>query len=153
MQFESGGQDLNSPDASLTARLLEQTARAIYDVRGPNQTHPGQWAVLRFLSIAGRHARTVGSVARYLGVSHAPASRAVAALVKRKLVKKSRDPEDSRLTVLELTEAGRSMLKDDPIHRLTALIKDLPGARQKALVEALEAVLEQLTSPSSQRTD
>lgn len=153
MQSESGGQDLNAPDASLTARLLEQTARAIYDVRGPGETHPGQWAILRFLSMAGRQARTVGGVSRYLGVSHAPASRAVAALVKRKLVKSGRDPEDRRLTVLELTEAGRSMLKNDPIHRIIALIKDLPTARQKSLAEALEAVLEQLTSRPSERPD
>ncbi len=50
-------------DASVVARLLEQTARAVYDARGPKAIHAGQWAVLRYLARAGRQARTVGGVA------------------------------------------------------------------------------------------
>ena len=37
-------------DASAIARLLEQTARAVYESRGPKAIHAGQWAVLRYLA-------------------------------------------------------------------------------------------------------
>jgi hypothetical protein len=67
-------------DASAVAQLLEQTARAVYESRGPRAVHPGQWAVLRSLARAGRQGATVGGVAVDLRVTHAPASRAVAAL-------------------------------------------------------------------------
>ena len=83
-------------DASVVARLLEQTARAVYEARGPKAIHAGQWAVLRYLARAGRQARTVGGVATYLGVTHAPASRAVASLARKDLVTVKADAEDRR---------------------------------------------------------
>ena len=70
---------------ALSRGLLEQTARAVYEARGPKAIHAGQWAVLRYLARAGRQARTVGGVATYLGVTHAPASRAVASLARKDL--------------------------------------------------------------------
>ena len=89
-------------DASVVARLLEQTARAVYESRGPKAVHPGQWAVLRYLARAGRQARTVGGVATFLGVTHAPASRAVAALARKELVTVKTDAEDRRVRRIDV---------------------------------------------------
>ena len=97
-------------DASVVARLLEQTARAVYESRGPKAIHAGQWAVLRFLVRAQRQSRTVGGVAAYLGVTHAPASRAVAALARKQLVTVKADNEDRRIRRIELTASGRALL-------------------------------------------
>ena len=47
----NGGVDLG------VARLLEQTARAIYESRGPRAIHAGQWAVLRYLARASKIGR------------------------------------------------------------------------------------------------
>ncbi len=131
-------------EASTVARLLEQTARAVYDERGPNAIHAGQWAVLRYLARAGRQARTVGGVANYLGVTHAPASRAVAALVRKDLVTVRPDSEDRRVRRIDLTAAGRTLLQHDPVHRLTRAIETLGAHRASELADMLEALYSQL---------
>jgi DNA-binding MarR family transcriptional regulator len=127
-------------DASIVARLLEQTARAVYDARGPKAIHAGQWAVLRYLARAGRQARTVGGVATYLGVTHAPASRAVSSLARKDLVTVKADPEDRRVRRIDLTAAGRALLEHDPVHRLTAAIEGLSSDKQKELAVTLETL-------------
>lgn len=132
-------------DASVVARLLEQTARAIYESRGPKAIHAGQWAVLRYLARAGRQARTVGGVAAYLGVTHAPASRAVASLGRKQFVVVKADPEDRRVRRIDLTPAGRALLEHDPVHRLTSAIEELSSDRQKELAATLEQLYSQLT--------
>ena len=125
-------------DASVVARLLEQTARAVYESRGPRAIHAGQWAVLRFLVRAQRQSRTVGGVAAYLGVTHAPASRAVAALARKQLVTVKADNEDRRVRRIELTASGRALLDHDPVHRLTAAIEALSADKQKDFAATLE---------------
>ncbi|OYX48239.1 MAG: hypothetical protein B7Y90_11380 [Alphaproteobacteria bacterium 32-64-14] len=135
-------------DASVVARLLEQTARAVYDARGPRAIHAGQWAVLRYLARAGRQARTVGGVATYLGVTHAPASRAVSSLARKDLVTVRADPEDRRVRRIDLTPAGRALLEHDPVHRLTAAIEDLSSDKQKDLAITLEALYGRLSKAS-----
>ncbi|HEV7693670.1 MAG TPA: MarR family transcriptional regulator [Hyphomonadaceae bacterium] len=127
-------------DASAVARLLEQTARAVYESRGPKAIHAGQWAVLRYLARASRQARTVGGVATYLGVTHAPASRAVAALARKNLVTVKADADDRRVRRIDLTASGKSLLDHDPVHRLTAAIEALSASQQKELAAALESL-------------
>ncbi len=135
-------------DASVVARLLEQTARAVYDARGPRAIHAGQWAVLRYLARAGRQGRTVGGVATYLGVTHAPASRAVSSLARKDLVTVRADPEDRRVRRIDLTASGRALLDHDPVHRLTAAIEDLSSEKQKDLAVMLEALYGRLSKAS-----
>lgn len=125
-------------DASVVARLLEQTARAVYESRGPKAIHAGQWAVLRYLAKAGRQARTVGGVATYLGVTHAPASRAVAALARKNYVTVKADSEDRRVRRIDLTSSGKSLLDHDPVHRLSGAIEQLSNSQQKELAATLE---------------
>jgi DNA-binding MarR family transcriptional regulator len=127
-------------DAALVARLLEQTARAIYDSRGPRAVHAGQWAVLRYLARGEIQERTVGGVAAYLGVTHAPASRAVSSLVRKGLIIVRADPEDRRVRLIDLTSAGAALLDHDPVHRLTAAIDALGSDRRKELAVALETL-------------
>ena len=127
-------------DASTIARLLEQTARAVYESRGPKAIHAGQWAVLRYLARAARQARTVGGVASYLGVTHAPASRAVAALARKDLVSVKADVEDRRIRRIDLTAAGKALLDHDPVHRLTAEIDGISSDKQKEFDATLEAL-------------
>jgi DNA-binding MarR family transcriptional regulator len=131
-------------DASVVARLLEQTARAVYEERGPKAIHAGQWAVLRYLARAGRQARSVAGVANYLGVTHAPASRAVAALVRKDFVSVRTDSEDRRVRRLDLTAAGRALLENDPVHRLTTAIEELGEHRQSEFAATLELLYGQL---------
>jgi len=127
-------------DASAVARPLEQTARAIYESRGPRAIHAGQWAVLRYLARASKQGRTVGGVATYLGVTHAPASRAVASLARKSYVTVKADTEDRRVRRIELTPAGKALLAHDPVHRLTTAIEGMSDSKQKDLAATLEAL-------------
>jgi DNA-binding MarR family transcriptional regulator len=127
-------------DASAVARLLEQTARAIYESRGPRAIHAGQWAVLRYLARASKQGRTVGGVATYLGVTHAPASRAVASLARKNYVTVKADTEDRRVRRIELTPAGKALLAHDPVHRLTTAIEGMTDSKQKDLAATLEVL-------------
>jgi DNA-binding MarR family transcriptional regulator len=127
-------------DASVVARLLEQTARAVYESRGPKAIHAGQWAVLRYLARAGKQARTVGGVANYLGVTHAPASRAVAALARKQFVTVKADSEDRRIRRIDLTSSGKALLDQDPVHRLTAAIEALSSEKQREFAATLETL-------------
>ena len=135
-------------DASVVARLLEQTARAVYDARGPKAIHAGQWAVLRYLARAGRQARTVGGVATYLGVTHAPASRAVASLARKEYVTVKPDPEDRRVRRVELTASGMAILEQDPVHKLTDAIDALSSEKRKDLAAMLETLYARLVKPT-----
>lgn len=135
-------------DASVVARLLEQTARAVYDARGPKAIHAGQWAVLRYLARAGRQARTVGGVATYLGVTHAPASRAVASLARKEYVTVKPDPEDRRVRRVELTASGMGILEQDPVHKLTDAIDALSSEKRKDLATMLETLYARLVKPT-----
>lgn len=126
------------------ARLLEQTARAIYDARGPRAVHPGQWAVLRYLASADTAERTVSGVANYLGVTHAPASRAVAALARKRFVTVRSSKEDRRVRQIDLTEAGTDLLKKDPVKRLTSAIDALDETAQMEFAKTLEIIYDRL---------
>ena len=135
-------------DASVVARLLEQTARAVYESRGPKAIHAGQWAVLRYLAHASKQLRTVGGVASHLGVTHAPASRAVASLARKNYVVVRTDAEDRRIRRIELTHQGKALLEHDPVHRLTGAIAGLSHDRQRDLAATLETLYARLTKTS-----
>ena len=135
-------------EASVVARLFEQTARAIYDSRGPRAVHPGQWAVLRYLARASKEGRTIGGVATYLGVTHAPASRAVASLARKNYVTVKSDTEDRRVRRIELTPQGKALLEHDPVHRLTTAIEGLSRDKQKDLAAVLETLHSRLDKPA-----
>jgi len=122
------------------ATLIEQTARGIYEQRGPAHIHPVQWAALRFFDRANRKARSVAGLARYLGVTLAPASRTVSALKKHGLISTEKDPNDARVSVISLTDHGREVLRSDPIFGLASLLQELPGDRFKVLGQTLAEI-------------
>lgn len=110
--------------------------------------HPGQWAVLRYLARASKQGRTIGGVATYLGVTHAPASRAVASLARKNYVTVKSDTEDRRVRRIELTPQGKALLEYDPVHRLTAAIEGLSRDKQKDLAAVLETLHSRLVKPA-----
>lgn len=122
------------------AQMLEATARAVYDVRGPREMHPGQWSVLRFLADATENLSDVNGVAAHLGVTQGPASRAIAALEAKGLVVGIVQESDRRKRRINLTATGQALLKNDPILRLENAILDLDPDTQKTLQDAIEKI-------------
>lgn len=128
------------------ATLIEQTARGIYEKRGPMHIHPVQWAALRFFARANRQARSVAGLARYMGGTLAPASRTVGALKKHGLITTTKNPDDARVSIIDLTEAGRAVLQDDPIYGLAALLEELPSDQFQHLGQTLASISARMSS-------
>lgn len=128
------------------AALLEQTARAVYDKRGPQDIHPGQWSALRFFARANRKARTVAGLSKYLGVTRGPASRAASALVRQGFILAEENAADRRSPIFTVTDAGCEALKDDPIRRLAAAISELDDDRKQGLAASLETLYASLNA-------
>jgi DNA-binding MarR family transcriptional regulator len=119
------------------AVLLEQVARNIYPERAPTDMHPGQWAALRYFARANKEACTVAGLARYLGVTAGPSSRAITALERKGLVVETADPRDRRVRRIQVSAAGHDLLQADPILRAAALLSELPSGQIHALAEGL----------------
>ncbi len=126
------------------AKLLEHSARRIYKERGPRSIHPGQWAVLRFLASAKDHQKDLNGVAAHLGITPAPASRALAALEEKGLVIGEVRADDRRKRQMTLSPEGRSILENDPMLRLEKIIEALPEEHQNTLQSSLQTIFEKL---------
>lgn len=130
-----------TPDLLETLQMLAREMRA---GRGPSHIHPGQWSILRYVESAPEPHRTVGGVATHLGCTHAPASRATAALIRKGLVAMQADHLDRRVRRLSLTAAGRAMLARDPFRKLSKAVDDLPPERRVRTAETIDTLLTSL---------
>lgn len=124
-------------DYARAAELLEHTARSVYDARGPHDMHPGQWAVLRFLEKSDEARRDLNGVAAHLNITPGPASRAIAALARKKLIRVEPMESDRRKRVIEVTAQGLALLKEDPLGRLAEAIRTLPEEDAEAFLRSL----------------
>lgn len=132
-------------DTQALALLIEMTARSIYPDRGPFVMHPGQWAVLRFLSTATECQKDLNGVAAHLGITPGPASRAIANLEKKGLVICHVQEEDRRKRKVYLSLTGEKMLINDPIRRAQAAIGQLSNQQQNDLQLMLNSIHAELS--------
>ena len=129
------------------ALLLEQSARLVYDHRDLHALHQVQWSALRYFARAGGKTSNVAGLAKYLGVTTAPASRTAASLVKRGLVIARPSPDDSRSRHFSLTDNGHLLLDDDPLNRVSDILETLDKDELTAFTLALDKIYTGLTSP------
>jgi len=101
-----------------------------------------EWRVIAQLSVISP--ATVRGLAARLRVDRAEVSRAAAALVARRYVKRERDPADARSALFRLTESGRALYREIMPSRV-ALHERLRTALTPAEETALDAALEKLT--------
>lgn len=109
---------------------------------------PTQGQVLAFLaSIEPKQgAARLAEVAEALGITRPTASEAVGALVRKGLVAKERDPDDSRAVALRLTEEGRAQAGQAALWPdfLLAAVDDLEAAEQQVFYRALIKMIRSL---------
>jgi len=101
-----------------------------------------EWRVLAQLSVVSP--ATVRGLAARLRVDRAEVSRAAAALVARRLVKRGSDPRDARSALFRLTESGRALYREVMPSRV-ALHERLVGALAPHEAALLAASIETLT--------
>ena len=133
-------------DTESSAELLELTTRAIYEHRGPQDMHPGQWAVLRYMAQASSQTRTIAGVSNYLGMTMGPASRAVSALARKKFLDVKPLETDRRKRVIRVTRAGRRVLENDPILKLADVLRTMPSKKRDGFLIGLTYVREKLAA-------
>ena len=88
--------------------------------------------------------RSIRELAEQLGITAPAATRAIDALVERRLVSRSEDPEDRRVRRIAITEAGQGLVGELASRRaagLEAFAEGLSAAQQRKLLAALEALL------------
>ena len=126
--------------AVAAALLMERTVRQVYEDRTSSAVQPLQWAILRFLQSRPTSDARVATIAKYLGTTHAPISRAISTLTNRGLVAKVDGDGSSRTAPLVLTEKGRQTLTYDPILQVAKKIAALPDRERKLFEQVLMAL-------------
>jgi DNA-binding MarR family transcriptional regulator len=123
------------------AELFEHLSRAVYSLSFSEGLNPAQWNALRYLNRANPSSRTMSAFARFHVTTRSTASQTLAALVRKKLIKKARDPADGRIVRLELTPKGQRLLDRDPVNHLVAALESLPADRQRIAAETVETLI------------
>ena len=126
------------------SELLEQLA---YVVAGAGHRHgftAAQWTALRFFGRANRFSRTVSSFAEFHATTRGTASQTVRRLVDRGFLRKDPSGTDSRSYRLDLTDAGRKALVDDPLSDLLGSLSSLAPGTRTQFVETLKRLLADL---------
>ena len=122
------------------ATLLRRSANLLY--RKELGLSEVEW---RILAIVGDHAPlTLAALVEILGLDKGQLSRNVTALVKRRILTRTPDPQDSREVRIALTPHGEETfdaLIGLALNRNRELVAGLSGAEVAALLAALEHLL------------
>lgn len=132
--------------AAALARLLDQTSRALHSLGFAADLFPAQWTALRYFASAEPAQRTASALARFQGLAVGPVTRTVRTLMAKGYVANVEGRGRGRARQVELTEAGRALLADDPLNLLSGVIEELDGPQRLALASALEQILRRLQS-------
>lgn len=119
--------DKNISDKSLVASvvLLERFIRDIYVDNHSSAIQPLQWSIMRYLARMPDDRCEVRWIARFLGLTRAPVSRAVATLERRDMVSQTISSQDARTKTISLTKLGGETLATDPIFEAVERIRVL----------------------------
>ncbi len=80
-------------------------------IAGTAGLNPTQAHVLTFIAGRGEKGARVGKIANQLGVTQPTATDSIAALLRKALLTKAPDPEDTRAVTVRVTRAGRDIVR------------------------------------------
>jgi DNA-binding MarR family transcriptional regulator len=106
-------------------------------------------------AMLARRPRTMGELAERMGVSAPTMSNLIATLAERGWVTRHQDPDDRRVTLIELTAFGRRSLQHHQVRaeqRVARLLAALPPAKRQDLLSGLTA-LRQVVETSTPRSE
>lgn len=141
----SGTPPLPRRTASPLERVSAYLRASVWERVAGSGLHPSQARVLELLDAQGGSAST-GWLARHLGVSAASASDTIAALAAKGLVNRGRGVADTRVVLVALTEAGRTLLGEfgGSLAAVEQAASRLPADAQEQLYAALLTLVETL---------
>lgn len=124
--------------------LIERLGRLADALQRSGGLVPAQWEALRYLGRANRYSRHPGALAMFLGATKGTVSQTVIALERKGLVLRSDDPRDRRAVHIDLTEAGRGALAQDPLGDLAEAAAGLSEGAAARLAVDLTGLLSSL---------
>ena len=131
------------PDKALEAAavLIERISESLYRSKGPGEIQPLQWAIMRCLARHNVDGLTQSWIAKYLGLTHGPVSRAISTLSSRGLVIQTVSADDARSKVLKLSTTGLELMKYDPLRALANSMKNIDESDFVGFSNSLEKLV------------
>ncbi|WP_421981859.1 MarR family transcriptional regulator [Roseibium sp.] len=120
--------------------MIDKLLNDAYVDRGPGQISRLQWSILRCLARATPEQKTPTWIARFVGLTLAPVTRALDSLNRRGLIVRTKSASDGRQTTVSLTGSGRQILDLDPLKSLAALISRLPEDQKNQFKQTLQTI-------------
>lgn len=129
--------------------LLERFVRDIYPLKHSSAIQPLQWSILRYLARMPADRCEVRWIAKFLGLTRAPVTRALATLEARDLIKQNASGTDARTKTVALTERGIEALMEDPVVRAAGRLRVLSNIDQMQFVKSVRSLALSLESEES----
>lgn len=131
-----------APDAGATlTALLEQVwqLNRMAAIQAPGEHSPSQYRTLGLLMDSGP--RRVGDLAAEVRLSQPAMTKILHALADAGAITRERDPEDSRVTLVSITDAGRALIAQRSrtiVEHLLPAFTTLSAAEHRSLQHAVE---------------
>ncbi len=119
------------------AEQLVHLARLVHGGAREDGLTPAQWTALRYFARANRFSRTPSAFSEFHATTRGTASQTVKSLVALGLLERRPNEQDGRSALIEVTQAGRERLAEDPLDALGEMIEALPGPERQAFSTAL----------------
>lgn len=126
--------------------LLDRLGRLTRELQFANGLNPAQWEALRFIAQANKFSRTPSALAEYLGATKGTVSQTLIALENKGLITRCKKTDDRRQVDLCLTEAGQTMLGNDPMQTLERASVEIADELGAEMVKGLTRLLHDLQS-------
>lgn len=128
--------------ARAIAELMLTLIRDVQSRAFARGLNPAQWSALRFFAEANPTMRTVTGFSQAHRSTPGTATQTIAALIRKGYLARTPLRDDRRSARLDLTEAGRALLQDDPLEALADNIRDLPAQQHLILADILGSLAE-----------
>lgn len=136
---------------SHAAELLVHLARLVHGTSTNSSLTPAQWTALRYFASANRFSRTPSAFSEFHATTRGTASQVVKSLIGLGFLMRRAHDSDGRSAMIDLTEAGRAKLADDPLGDLMQCIGALPTERkalfEQTLCDLTEALAQRRSAP------
>ena len=134
----------NATDSEDIAELLVYLGRAARGIDAGSDLTAAQWTAMRFFAHANRFSRTPSAFASFHATTRGTASQTIKSLMLKGYLVRYEAVDDRRSVRLDLTSNGQTIMRHDPLCKLTEAIDRLPGRLRTALRQALPALAGEL---------
>lgn len=134
----------NATDSEDIAELLIYLGRAARGTDAGSDLTAAQWTAVRFFARANHFSRTPSAFASFHATTRGTASQTIKSLMLKGYLVRYEAVDDRRSVRLDLTSSGKSIMRHDPLCKLTEAIDRLEGRLRTALRHALPALAGEL---------